>query len=94
MRSGTYLEVEPGVELYYEDSGEGPPLVLVPGWSFTTEVFTHQFAHFSKSHRVVSFDPRSQGRSTVTLHGNDYETQSTDLAKLIDHLELEPSQRV
>jgi pimeloyl-ACP methyl ester carboxylesterase len=88
MRVGSYFEVEPGVELYYEDSGEGPALVFVPGWSFSTEVFDHQVAHFSKTHRVVSFDPRSQGRSTVTVQGNDYATESADLGKLIDHLNL------
>jgi non-heme chloroperoxidase len=88
MKAGAYFEVEPYIELYYEDHGEGPPLIFVPGWTFTTEVFVYQFAHFSKTHRVVSFDPRSQGRSTLTFQGNDYETQSTDLCKLIDHLGL------
>jgi pimeloyl-ACP methyl ester carboxylesterase len=88
MKGGAFLEVEPGIELYYEDYGEGPPLVFIPGWTFTTEVFVHQFEHFSKTHRVVSFDPRSQGRSTLTLHGNDYQTQGADLCKLMDHLNL------
>jgi pimeloyl-ACP methyl ester carboxylesterase len=88
MRNGSYLEVEPGVELYYESTGEGDPLIFIPGWTFTTEVFDKQVAHFAKSHRVVSFDPRSQGRSTITVHGNDYAIQSADLCKLIDHLDL------
>ena len=88
-RVGDYLEVDPGVAIYYEDEGEGPPLVLVPGWTFTTKVFDHQFAAFSGSHRVISFDPRSQGRSTVTLEGNNYATQAADLAKLLDHLDAE-----
>ncbi len=88
MRNGSFFETEPGLELYYEVSGEGSPLVFVPGWTFSTEVFDHQVAHFSKTHQVISFDPRSQGRSTVTLQGNDYTTQSADLAKLMDHLNL------
>ncbi len=88
MRNGAFFEVEPGVELYYEDHGKGSPLVFVPGWTFSTEFFKHQIAHFSKTHRVVSFDPRSQGRSSLTLQGNDYATQSADLCKLIDHLNL------
>ena len=88
LRNGAFFETEPGVELYYEVRGEGSPLVFVPGWTFTTEVFDHQIAHFSKSHQVVSFDPRSQGRSTVTLQGNDYATQSADCCKLMDHLDL------
>ena len=88
MSAGTFFEVEPGIQLYYEDQGAGTPLILVPGWTFSTEFFEHQFSHFSKTHRVVSFDPRSQGRSSVTNHGNDYSTQSADLCKLIDHLDL------
>lgn len=88
-RVGHYLEVAPGIEIYYEDEGEGTPLVLIPGWTFTTRVFDHQFAEFSGSHRVISFDPRSHGRSTVTLEGNNYATQAADLARLLAHLEVE-----
>ncbi len=88
MRNGAYFETEPGVEIYYETTGDGAPLIFVPGWTFTTEVFDHQVAYFSRSCQVISFDPRSQGRSTVTLEGNDYTTQSSDLAKLISHLEV------
>lgn len=88
QRVGDYLEVSPGIDIYYEDVGEGPPLVLVPGWTFTTRVFDHQFAEFAGSHRVISFDPRSHGRSTVTLDGNTYATQADDLAKLLTHLDV------
>lgn len=88
MRNGAYFEIEPGVEIYYEISGKGAPLIFVPGWTFTTEVFDHQASYFSSSYQVVSFDPRSQGRSTVTLEGNDYTTQGKDLAKLISHLKI------
>ncbi|MCP4233147.1 MAG: alpha/beta hydrolase [Aestuariibacter sp.] len=87
-QAGAYLEVEPGVDIYYEEVGEGPALVLVPGWTFTTKVFENQFARFSKTHRVISFDPRSHGRSTTTLEGNNYSTQGADLAKLLTHLNV------
>lgn len=85
---GNYLEVEPGVEIYYEDKGAGTPIVFVPGWTFTTEVFIHQIEHFSKTHRVIAIDPRSQGRSSITLHSNDYATHAADLAKVIQTLDL------
>ncbi|WP_422375674.1 alpha/beta fold hydrolase [Roseibium sp.] len=87
--AGDYLQVEPGVDLYYEDHGTGLPIVLVPGWTFTTEVFEHQIEAFAKTHRVITFDPRSHGRSTVTMEGNNYVTQGADLAKLLDHLGVE-----
>lgn len=86
---GQYLEIEPGIELYYEDRGQGQPLILIPGWTFTTELFQHQVDHFSQSKRVIAFDPRSHGRSTVTVQGNNYATHGADLAKLIDALDLE-----
>ena len=33
---------------------------------------------------MISFDPRSHGRSTVTTDGNNYATQAADLAKLLE----------
>ena len=89
MRNGAYFETEAGIEIYYEVTGEGDPLIFVPGWSFSTEVFDHQVAYFSRSYQVISFDPRGQGRSTITLEGTDYTTQSSDLARLISHLKLD-----
>ena len=85
---GSYIEVAPGVDIYYEERGSGDPLLFIPGWTFTTELFEQQLAHFSKSHRAIAIDPRSHGRSTVTLHGNDYATHGVDLAQIIAHLEL------
>ncbi len=87
-QAGGFIEIEPAVEIYYEDEGEGPPIVFVPGWTFTTEVFRHQLDNFSSSHQVVVIDPRSHGRSTITLEGNDYMTHAADLAKVIEFLEL------
>ncbi|MTI44159.1 pimeloyl-ACP methyl ester carboxylesterase [Roseibium hamelinense] len=86
--AGGYFEVEPGVDIYYEDHGAGKPLVLVPGWTFTTEVFENQIPAFSQKHRVITFDPRSHGRSTDTLEGNNYVTQGADLVRLLEHLEV------
>jgi pimeloyl-ACP methyl ester carboxylesterase len=86
---GKYIEVEPGVEIYYEEMGTGTPLVFVPGWTFTSEVFIHQMEHFSKTHRVIAIDPRSQGRSSMTLHGNDYAAHAADLASIIQALDLQ-----
>lgn len=88
VSSGKYVEVDAGVELYVQDVGSGDPIVFIPGFTFTTEVFTHQVEHFSKTNRVIVIDPRSHGRSSTTLQGNDYVTHGTDLAKVLDALEL------
>ena len=85
---GKYIEVGPGVELYVEDMGSGDPIVFIPGFTFTSEVFCKQMEHFSKTNRVVVIDPRSHGRSTMVLHGNEYATHGEDLAKVLDELDL------
>ncbi|MGD6969307.1 alpha/beta fold hydrolase [Rossellomorea vietnamensis] len=85
----SYIEVEPGVELFVQDTGSGNPIVLIPGFTFTTEVFSEQVKHFSKTHRTIVMDPRSHGRSTMTVHGNDYVTHGTDLHKVLKQLKVE-----
>ena len=86
---GQYMEVEPGVEIYYEDQGSGRPIIFIPGWTFTTELFAHQMSHFSKTYRAITLDPRSHGRSTTTLHGNNYAAHGSDLVQIIKALNLQ-----
>jgi hypothetical protein len=37
--SAATLEVESGSSIYYSDEGEGTPILFVPGWTMTAEVF-------------------------------------------------------
>ena len=85
---GHYLQIEPGLELYYEDKGEGDPLLMIPGITMTTEVFARQFEYFSKTRRIITIDPRSQGRSSKVLHGNHYAQHGRDLDTLIRAMDL------
>ncbi|MGM0847282.1 MAG: alpha/beta fold hydrolase [Bacillota bacterium] len=86
---GTYIEVEPGIELFVQEIGSGDPIVFIPGFTFTTEVFSKQVERFSKTHHTIVMDPRSHGRSTMTVHGNDYVTHGTDLQKVLKQLKIE-----
>lgn len=89
LEHGHFLEIEPGVEIYYEDVGKGDPILFVPGLSFTGEVFSKQIEHFSKNYRVITIDPRSQGLSTKTVYGNHFDKHGEDLDALVNHLQLE-----
>jgi pimeloyl-ACP methyl ester carboxylesterase len=88
LESG-YLKLEEGIEMHYVEKGAGDPIIFIPGLTFCGEIFNAQIDHFSKKYRVIAIDPRSQGLSTKTLHGNDYLTHGKDLAKLIETLNLE-----
>jgi pimeloyl-ACP methyl ester carboxylesterase len=83
-----YLDIGSGVELYYEEMGSGTPIVFIPGWTFTTEIFHNQLEYFSQNYRVITIDPRSQGRSPVQFWGNNYQTHAQDLALFMQKLEL------
>ncbi|WP_194240270.1 alpha/beta fold hydrolase [Amycolatopsis sp. YIM 10] len=74
--------------MHYADRGTGRPLVFVPGWMATTEFFGHQLTHFAGSHRVLSYDPRSQGRSEKTPQGNNFTTRGQDLDAFLRALGL------
>lgn len=86
---GQYLPVEADVELYCVDVGTGDPIVFIPGLTYSSEIFEAQIEHFSKTNRVIALDPRSQGRSSKVLHGNDYATHGQDLAKVLDILGIQ-----
>ncbi|GAA2979387.1 alpha/beta fold hydrolase [Actinokineospora diospyrosa] len=83
------LRVGPDVDLYYEDVGAGPPVVLVPGWPLTLDSWECQVGAFAEAgHRVVGYDRRGFGRSTRAWTGYDAATLVADLAGLIEHLDL------
>lgn len=86
ISGGKYIKVESGIELFVQDIGSGDPIVFIPGFTFTTEVFSKQIEHFSKTHRVIVIDPRSHGRSSISPHGNDYVTHGSDLTKVLKEL--------
>jgi pimeloyl-ACP methyl ester carboxylesterase len=59
------------VDVAYDDTGEGspPPLLLLHGFSCARSDFVHQMAAFSPRHRVVAFDQRGHGDSSLARDG-------------------------
>ena len=84
-----FVEVAPQIKIYYESSGEGDPLLFIPGWTMTSSIWKEQVTAFSKTHRVLVMDPRSQGNSSKALAGNSLQQQAKDLRKLIESLNLD-----
>lgn len=85
--SSRMVTTEPGVEIRVVESGPDntlATLVLVPGWSTSAEVWREQIDHFSRSRRVISFDPRSQGASTKVTTGNNPDARARDLKAVLD----------
>jgi pimeloyl-ACP methyl ester carboxylesterase len=86
--AGEYVHVSPNLDIYYEEAGSGTPIIFIPGWLGTTEFFNAQISYFSASYRAISYDPRSQGRSSKTLSGNDHMQHGADLKAFLNALSL------
>jgi len=87
--SSRMVNVADGVSLRVIEAGkvsDGPALVFIPGWSTGAEVWRQQIDRFAATHRVIAFDPRSQGESTKTTSGNTPETRAQDLHALLERL--------
>ena len=54
-----------GVKLYWDSLGQGPPVLLIMGLSFTHEMWYRILPVLTEHHRVILFDNRGMGRSDV-----------------------------
>jgi pimeloyl-ACP methyl ester carboxylesterase len=77
-----------GVSLYYEVSGDGPPLVLVHGFACGLRMWDPQVKALSRSRRVVTYDVRGHGISEAPADPAAYSQPISvaDLRALFDHL--------
>jgi non-heme chloroperoxidase len=77
------------IELYFEDHGSGPPVVLIHGWPLSGASWEKQTAALlAGGHRVITYDRRGFGRSSKPGIGYDYDTFAGDLDKLLKKLDL------
>ncbi|UDL95256.1 alpha/beta hydrolase [Lichenihabitans sp. PAMC28606] len=78
-----------GTELYYNDWGQGRPVVLVPGWPLDADMWSDQAVFLAENgFRAITYDRRGFGRSSQPWTGYDYDTLADDLAAVLDHLDL------
>lgn len=75
-------------ELYYEDQGEGPAIVLAHGIGGNHASWFQQVPVFAQSYRVVTFDHRGFGRSS-DVEGAGRSAFVPDLLALLDRLGIE-----
>lgn len=77
------------IELYYEDHGSGPSVVLVHGWPVDSRSWEPQlYPLLAAGYRVITYDRRGFGRSSRPTAGYDFDTLADDLQQLIEHLDL------
>jgi non-heme chloroperoxidase len=77
------------INLYYEDHGSGPAVVLLSGWPLDSRSWEPQMhALLEVGHRVITYDRRGFGQSSRPTEGYDFDTLAGDLDKLLTELDL------
>lgn len=77
------------IELYYEDQGSGPPVILIHGWPLSGRSWEKQVPVLVEAgFRVITYDRRGFGQSSKPMNGYDSRTLAQDLNTLIDTLDL------
>jgi pimeloyl-ACP methyl ester carboxylesterase len=77
------------IELYYEDQGEGQPVVLIHGYPLNGHSWELQTRELlAQGYRVITYDRRGFGNSSKVSVGYDYDTFAADLNTVLDMLDL------
>ena len=77
--------------LYYEDDGEGPPILLTHGFVASTGMWDGQVDAFRDRYRLIRWDMRGHGRTECPDDPAAYSQDITvaDMAAILDHLGID-----
>lgn len=76
--------------IYYESTGNGPPVLFLHGLGSSTRDWERQVPHFARAHRVVTVDLLGHGQSDKPAGKYRIEQFSSNVATLMETLELPP----
>ncbi|PYN37698.1 MAG: alpha/beta hydrolase [Candidatus Rokuibacteriota bacterium] len=74
------------IKIFYQDVGEGEPLVLIMGFGGDHMAWALQMADFSAQYRVIAFDNRGVGQSDAPDHPYTIRMMAGDALGLMDAL--------
>lgn len=77
-----------GIDLYYEDHGEGMPLVLIAGLASDSQSWQPIIEELSLQYRVIVFDNRGVGRTKLLNSKISIQNIADDCMALIKYLDL------
>jgi non-heme chloroperoxidase len=84
-----YVQARDGTWLYWRSWGEGPPVLFAAAWALPSDAWQYQMARLSEAGlRCIAFDRRGHGRSDDPGDGYDMDTLASDVAAVIEQLDL------
>jgi pimeloyl-ACP methyl ester carboxylesterase len=85
-RVSGHVDVDGG-RLYYESIGVGEPVVFLHAFTLDTRMWDEQVEAFARDYRVIRYDARGFGKSSVPAAGKPY-SHVDDLAALLTKLDV------
>ena len=77
------------VDLFYEDYGQGQPVILIHGWPLSHRAWEQQtWAIVEAGYRCIAYDRRGFGNSSCPWQSYDYSALASDLNEIITQLQL------
>lgn len=85
---GKYVELN-GAKIYYEEYGNGEPLLLIHGNGANIKLMENQIEYFKSKYRVIIADNRGHGKSELKTDSLTYTQITKDWDGLVNYLELD-----
>jgi len=77
------------LQIFYEDHGNGEPIVFIHGWPLTHQMWEYQLTPLRElGFRCIAYDRRGFGKSDQSLNNYDYDSLAADLKNLLDELNV------
>ena len=83
-----YCTLNDGANLSYESCGRGNPLLFIHGWSFNAGIWKGQIEHLRDQFQIIAVDLRGHGKSEAGKARLSLPQFASDLAHLVERLEL------
>lgn len=87
-QAGHYVQAN-GLQIYYEESGSGAPLLLIHGGNVNLSMWAAHIPLFAQHFRVIAPDSRGHGRTKNPLDTLSCRLLADDMAALIHALALD-----
>ena len=86
-----YAKTPDGVQLHYEESGEGQTIVFVHEFAGDHRSWEAQMRYFSRRYRCVAYSARGYTPSDIPSKGTMYsqDIARDDILAILDHLDVE-----
>src|SRR3974390_2006736 len=86
-----HITAQDGVRLYYEEVGQGTPVIFVHEYAGDWRSWEAQVRHFSRAHRCVTYSQRGYPPSDIPKDGARYsqDIARDDVLALMDSLKID-----